>query len=508
MTSSSLTSSTLNTPPVSWFQRILTAVLVILCVVFAAVRFIDLEADFPIQVSSSGAMYTDEGLYAHNALALHLTGQWYIPGEYNTAINYPVYSLMQVVAFKLFGPSLATLRAISVLCGLAATLFIFLLMRRRHGNQAALLAAAMILMNYRFLVYSRFGNMDIPTTPFIAAGLCALLWHQGPMRAKQVIICGILMFMALLVKTNALAGAAAAGLVILIHEETWRKRITTAGIYVGTLVACGTLYLVTILIPNWSDFRAVSGDVIDSRLTSGIGAYITTLIKVATRGQMDIDWYFLPLALTLGPVLAIFAKSLRREPVFLAGLAWLLLHLGLMAGLQYHPPRYFAAAVVPVSIVMAIIIDLAMRSPRFAYGAGALLTIAALQLKTNVGLTRQMFNERKHTLVNTAQAMKQAIDADKPQRIFVLSHSAATPLFVMQVESIGEHLGPASREDKIATHKPTHYIRHTKNLDEADETVTAFTKQGYRLEPMGTYRLLRDDIEKTAMYLYRVVKAQ
>lgn len=484
------------------------AVLVVVCVTFAAVRFIDLEADFPIAVSSSGALYTDEGLYARNALALELTGQWYIPGEYNTAINYPVYSLMQVVAFQLFGPSLATLRAISVLCGLGATLFIFLLIRRRCGNQAALIAAAMILMNYRFLVYSRFGNMDIPTTLFVAAGLCALLWHQGPMRGKQVILCGILMFMALLVKTNALAGAAAAGLVILIHEDTWRKRLTMAGIYVGTLVACGTLYLFTILIPNWSDFRAVSGDVIDSRLTPGIGEYITTLFKVVKRGQMDIDWYFLPLALTLGPLLAIFAKPLRREPVFLAGLAWLLLHLGLMAGLQYHPPRYFAAAVVPVSIVMSIIIDQAMRSPRFAYGAGALLTIAALQLKTNVGLTRQMFHERKHTLISTAQAMKQAIEADNPERIFVLSHSAATQLFVMQVESIGEHLGPASREEKIAAHKPTYFIRHAKSLDDEDETVTAFTKQGYQLEAMGKYRLLRDEIESRAMYLYRVVKAQ
>lgn len=484
----------------------LIALLLIIIVVFAAVRFIDLEADFPIEVSASGALYTDEGLYARNALALELTGQIYIPGEYNTVINYPVYTAMQIIAFKIFGANLATLRGLSALCSLLATLFIFLLMHRRQGLRAAMLAAAMMLMNYRFLVYSRFGNMDIPTTLFISAGLCALLWHVGPLRTRQVILCGVIMFMGLLVKTNALAGAAAAGVVILLHEENWRRRLITAGVYVATLIACAAIYFVAVLIPNWQDFRSVSGDVIDSRLTPGITAYFSTLLKVAMRGQLDIDWYFLPLALTFGPLLAIVAKPLRRDPVFLAGLAWLLLHLGLMAGLQYHPPRYFAAAVVPVSIVMAILIDRAMRSPRFAYGAGALLTILALQLKTNVSLTKNMFAQRRHTLIQTASAMKAAIDADKLERVFVISHSASTQLFAIKVQSIGEHLGPASREEKITTHQPTHYIRHAKNLDDPDDTVQAFTKLGYRLEPMGTYRLLRDEIEGRSMHLYRVVK--
>ncbi len=506
-------------PVVTWLHRAIIAAMLLVAIPFAVLRFVDLEADFPIVVTSSGAMYTDEGIYARNALARELTGNWYITGEYNTAINYPVYTLMQVAAFNVFGCSLATLRGISAFSGLLAVGFIALLMHRRFGIRAAAIAAAMLLMNYRHLVYSRFGNMDVPTTLFICAGLCALLWNPAPLKARQVILCGIAMFLGLLVKTSVLAGAAAAGFVILTHEANWRRRIAMAGVYVGTLIACAGLYFLAVLLPNWTDFRSVSGDVIDSRLTTSVKIYWDMLYKILWSTRKHVDWYFAPLALAFGPLLAIAIKPFRRDPLFVAGVAWLVLHFLMMAFIQYDPPRYYAPAVVPTFIVVTIMIERALLAIPHARQRGlvplaavslsllALVLLTGEQLCENVKQARGYFGDRKHTLVDSAAAMKQVIEADKLPRVFVISHSAATPLFVMRYESIGEHLGPASRREKITTHRPTHFIQHVGNdaPDAPDETVDAFRELGYRLELMGTYRMLRDEMDDRTMRLFRAV---
>ncbi len=57
--------------------RRLRLILLVLVVVFLLLRFIDLESDFPPDVSWSGMLYTDEGWYAKAAVRQCLFGQWY-----------------------------------------------------------------------------------------------------------------------------------------------------------------------------------------------------------------------------------------------------------------------------------------------------------------------------------------------------------------------------------------------------------------------------------------------
>src|ERR1043165_1914840 len=82
-------------------------------VLFANVlRFIHLYADFPPGVTTSRALYTDEGLYSANGLNLGTDRPWYIPGELNAIINLPVAPLLQAAAFRVFGPTLIVARAL------------------------------------------------------------------------------------------------------------------------------------------------------------------------------------------------------------------------------------------------------------------------------------------------------------------------------------------------------------------------------------------------------------
>src|SRR5215813_14936898 len=96
----------------------------VLLAVINGLRFVHLDADFPPGVTTSRALYTDEGLYSFNAIRMSLGRSWYVPGELNTSINLPVASLLQVGAFRVSGRSLIVARslvAVSVIVLIAVT---------------------------------------------------------------------------------------------------------------------------------------------------------------------------------------------------------------------------------------------------------------------------------------------------------------------------------------------------------------------------------------------------
>src|SRR5262245_18809374 len=96
-------------------------VLVLTALTLNLVRFVSLEADFPAGLTTSRALYTDEGWYSMNAVAIARGQPWYTPGELNTMVSLPVVPLLQSAAFHFLGPGLVAARA---LAGVAAVVLV------------------------------------------------------------------------------------------------------------------------------------------------------------------------------------------------------------------------------------------------------------------------------------------------------------------------------------------------------------------------------------------------
>src|SRR6478672_2024665 len=84
----------------------------VLMVVVNGLRFVHLDADFPPGVTTSRALYTDEGLYSFNAIRASADRSWYVPGELNTSINLPVGPILQIGIFRISGHSLIVARSL------------------------------------------------------------------------------------------------------------------------------------------------------------------------------------------------------------------------------------------------------------------------------------------------------------------------------------------------------------------------------------------------------------
>src|SRR5215472_10011067 len=84
----------------------------VLMIVVNGLRFVHLDADFPPGVTTSRALYTDEGLYSLNAIRASTGRSWYVPGELNTSINLPVGPILQLGVFRISGRSLIVARSL------------------------------------------------------------------------------------------------------------------------------------------------------------------------------------------------------------------------------------------------------------------------------------------------------------------------------------------------------------------------------------------------------------
>lgn len=102
--------------------------LLVICCIIA--RYINLNADFPRGVSSSGDLYTDEGGYARNSIAYTITGKLYVTGDFNSVVNCPVLPIIQILIFKIFGMSFVSARTINATFGVLIIILMFLFMKK------------------------------------------------------------------------------------------------------------------------------------------------------------------------------------------------------------------------------------------------------------------------------------------------------------------------------------------------------------------------------------------
>ncbi len=119
----------------------------------------------------------DEAIYAQISKEVVNSGNWltlhwgYRPWFHKP----PLFMWMTAFAYQIFGISEFSARAASALSGVGIVGCTYLIAQRLHGKLAALMAVVVLLTNFSFVHYARFGTTDITLTFFILISLYSFL---------------------------------------------------------------------------------------------------------------------------------------------------------------------------------------------------------------------------------------------------------------------------------------------------------------------------------------------
>jgi 4-amino-4-deoxy-L-arabinose transferase-like glycosyltransferase len=136
--------------------------LALILIVAAVLRSQHIKADPPTilpQISGSAGIYFDEGIYCHNARNKILFGHW-ITDEWNPMVYNAPLTLIYYLAFRLFGISIVTVKAVNILFGLLGIFFFHAGLRRYLASGHALALTVLFTFDYYWLMYNRIGLLE------------------------------------------------------------------------------------------------------------------------------------------------------------------------------------------------------------------------------------------------------------------------------------------------------------------------------------------------------------
>jgi len=488
-------------------QQTIFLLFALIAVAFALLRFVNLSADMPTNITGSGTLYTDEGIYGRNAAWFVSTGGWYVPGDFNTAVNYPIYFVLQVIVFKLWGVNFEAIRTLSVLSALGVISIVGFIVKRFTSNQAAIITILLISTNFLFFAFSRYGQADMPMLLCVVLSFtCLLLSHSTP-KLIFTVFSAIFLLFALLIKTSAAFAFPVLVLLIWHQQKTTKERLihlaTLTGI-LGVALLCYRLFLIQPYLDEYLKVSAPLRDRINVSFTSLL-QQLEHLLKQILAGEAAIGPMFYAAALITGFCLFVDSKNLRRNWVFRIALSWIIFYCLMLSVSFYHPPRYFSILVIPISIMLSISSDYLLRNKRFhriGYLSLGLISWVGFQGSFNIV---PYLASPQYTMYQVADDINKNIAAEGINSPLLIGHMAGNISLASEILSVGAHLDDDEgfNEDfPIEQYLPTHFI----SLGEANENIVdKFKKASYRLYLLGIHDVL-DNYKGKKVYLYRVMK--
>lgn len=205
----------------------------------------------------------DEGRYSEISREMAASGDWVTPRL--NGIQYfekpPLQYWASAAAFSLFGESEFTARIYTALCGLLAILAVGFTARRLAGDDAGVLAVAVLLTSPYFLAMGGVVTLDMGLTAWTTVAVCAFLLAMAGAegeRRRWMLLAWSAMALAVLSKglIGILFPAAAIFLHCLVHRD-WRllaRLEWLRGTALFLAVAAPWFVLVSIANPEFAQF--------------------------------------------------------------------------------------------------------------------------------------------------------------------------------------------------------------------------------------------------------------
>ncbi len=457
----------------------LGALLIVVCIVFAVARFVDLGADPPADLTWSASLYTDEGYWARNALWATRADHWHIEDDYNPASVMPVVPLLQRTVFGGFGVSIVAARAISATAAAALILLTFLWLRRGESLHVALLGTLLVATNALLFFNSRLAFLDLPTAAFAVASLLLATGRGAPIGGARAAASGVLLGTAILTKLTAVVFAPALGLVALLNPGPLRRRLADAsllGIAAVAVVGAWFAYGLHSYPSDFALFRSLNLGPGDHLAAGGLGASAWSVAEIASlfvgharsiwgaaKGGLEIGVVVYPVALAVCAIAVLRPGATLRRPVVLASL--LVIGGGLLSfsAKDYAPPRYFVGLVVPASALCVVALDTLYRRPRLRAAALVLALAVGADVVAQTTRVIGVLGAPEHRYSAFVDALEARFRRDGETRPILLGDGADTIALHTDALAITLDVGGPNLADRIARYRPT-YLFYYKDV--------------------------------------------
>ncbi len=468
-------------------------------VIFAALHFVHLSADFPNYSRwMDWSKYTDEGWYGNAAIQYHLSGSWFVSGDFNTAVALPVWPLLEGILFFFTGVSVTAARALAVCFFLANLALSYSLLRSQHSRWIALLGVTLLATSSYLYCFSRLAILEplLICLTLAALNLAVRLPRlRWPMAASIAI--GALFTFMVLTKTTA---------VFLVPALVWAfwypQRRDFRGFLRRAIAAAGTaavswgLYFFVLVRPHYlADYKYLFYVNVYQKpktLFGWIAAYYYSF-----HGGLWCDRILIPLAGILVLLSLVFARHLWRNPVFvssLLGVAGYVFFVGYHNNMQ---PRYYAVVAFFVFFVVVESFAGLLQNQKLLGYAVLLPILIAVAL--NARETLSFVRHPEYTFLSAAKQLTRYIDEHPNGNRLLLSISGNEIQLISHIPSICDDFGTLDLPSRIRKFQPGWYAA----WNDLDPGTLEDLHTQYSLEQVAIFPAF-DDRERNKLVLFKL----
>lgn len=462
-------------------QHLFQRSILLLLTLMAVLRFGNLLADPPVEfIKTINFIYTDEGWWSRNAVAIVREGHWYIDDGFNPIFALPVVPLLQALCFKIFGVSLSAARGFTATCTLILAGLVYLLVRRFLPSNFAFLAPLTIVCHFAIFIYSRLALLEFPTLVFVLISIL-LIFDRKPVSNFRVVLATLFLPLAILAKTTAIFA------IPLIASLIWLQKQPTTNKIRHTLIFLTVFLLVaiagsSILLVNSSvSLETLVNKDILSKFHYGIGSLFISPLGVAYRA-----WQVFPILFPLS-VLSIFvfnkAPKYRFNPLIFVTGSWFATAFLMLSSSHYSPQRYMMVFSVPIAIAVPLIVDFIINYSQGKVLRTVLGCALLLCLSVNVLRIGNYLVSYERSFAFMANDVGSYVRQQPDRSQVIMGHFADTVSLINGVKSINDNKGDKSLDYRIQQFDPGYYI----SLGEITPGISNTLNKYYKTKLLQTY---------------------
>jgi len=475
---------------VFWILLGVTVVLVLL-------RLVHLEADFPTKVTWSGELYTDEGWYSNNAVAYALTGNWYVEGDFNNAINVPILPILEMVSFKMFGISLSSARIVIAICFLLMLVFLYAVVRNYENQQIALVAVFLLAVNYTLFAYSRLAILEIPMTLFVVLSVFWVSITTPRSGIVRIVMASVMLLIAIMTKLMAVFAIPVVILIIWTGSGNRSWKVYKTGILIA-ISGVGYLIYYLLIRNNYPvDFQFYNSN-IGSRIVDNPMGIVKGIVK-ALRGGNSVDRILNPLFFLCGGI-ALVVKELRQKKlVWISGI-WMVLNILLLAVYYYYPPRYYIPMSMGGCIMVAMVLDYFISTYKKAWWTILFIILIVVYSGLNGYKIVKYISNPEYSFSTMAKSIKHHLDSDNNNEMMLMGHFANSIGLAEGMLSINDRSGTKDLDYRIRKYKPNGYVSCGPLTQEVQTVLTKY----YEVEFVEKYDVFHNYTTGEPVYFYEL----
>ncbi len=360
--------------------------ILLLVIVFTAMRLVHINADAPQELTTSAAIYTDEGFKSYEARNLTLFGdrKWTPEDQYEGwAEKSPITNIPYLLIFRHFGVSYASIRILPIAYGVLTMIVLFFFLVRNYDRATALVGLVLYGVNFFTAMFNRLGLYESHLLFFI---MLSLFGFTEALRSRAkgggeddrsgTAIDGmpfrILFFLiglfglaaGFFIKRNMLVILPAITPALIIHfgaRREWSTRTLNRllGAFILAVCAGYAIFAHMAFLKVMLAFSLMSYEVLGRPLSTLLPfTAFDPIQKVLVKGLFMEFVLLQPLALFAACAYALrtiyrFLFVERRDTLDLILSCWLLFGTAFITMMYYSPSRYYLLFVLPLIVLAA-----------------------------------------------------------------------------------------------------------------------------------------------------------